>query len=228
VQLEASRPISPRTQSGTSAFMALQYQGHGTNRTSITTFSCCLTFHLVSVISRQGRCEDKTEGDLCHVNEGVGGRRAVGQGRDGGWWWVLQKWCEHIIGRLSKVVRVCHLWERDNGWKPFDGEGVANAGRAWNIAFEAFAVIGGRADVPTLDAVGHEGGALRWGLVDKDKDAGAARCQEGCVKIEIAKEGCVGADILGCLREERRRLRVIVAYSMRRSHLVSGNLGSQV
>jgi hypothetical protein len=74
--------------------------------------------------------------------------------------------------------------------KPVDGECVANAVGAWDVALVATAVPFGRANPPAVDAMRCHVGSLVW--CDVDDDSGAWRGKGRLVEVEVAKETGVG------------------------------------
>jgi hypothetical protein len=102
-------------------------------------------------------------------------------------------------------------------WEPINGEGVTDSESAGDITFVAPVVFLRRADVPAVNAMG----CHVWALFP----AGGARGLWLKSKLPFRQ---AYADSLGWRREEQSKLRMMSAWGMRRSHSVSGNLGSHV
>ncbi len=76
--------------------------------------------------------------------------------------------------------------------EPVDGEGVADAEGAGDVAFVASVMFGGGADVPAIDAVRCHVAALVG--CDVDDDSGSRWSEGALVAAEIAMEACVGGE----------------------------------
>ena len=70
--------------------------------------------------------------------------------------------------------------------EPVDGQGVAEAEGAGDVAFAAAVVFGGGADIPSINAVRCHVGALVGCNVNDD--AGAGRSEGALVEIVVAVE----------------------------------------
>lgn len=94
---------------------------------------------------------------------------------------------------MSQVVVGGDFWEGDAVREPVDGEGVANAEGARNVALVATVVVQRWTNIPAGDAVGcHAGPSVRC---DVDDNTGARRGEGALVEIEIAVEAGVGGEL---------------------------------
>ena len=123
------------------------------------------------------------------MDVGIGDAGAVGKRRDGVGRLVLDEG-QHVGCGLTEVVVSCDFGERHIVREPVDGEGVSDAEGAWDVAFVAAVVLGGRADVPAIDTVRCHVGSLIGCYMDND--SGAWWCERAFVEIEIAVEAGIG------------------------------------
>jgi hypothetical protein len=102
---------------------------------------------------------------------------------------------------------------------------VANSKGAGDLAFMALVMLCGGANIPTVNAVRGHVGVLVGG--DMHNDASAWRGNMTPVEIEKNVDAGVGRKS-GLSARGPKEIKVMPACGIRRSHLVSGNFGSQV
>lgn len=100
---------------------------------------------------------------------------------------------EHVGCRLAKVVVGGHFGEGDAVREPVNGEGVANAKGAWDVAFETAVVVKRGANVPAVNAMRCHAGALVSRHMDNDASSG--RGERALIEVEISIEAGIGREL---------------------------------
>jgi hypothetical protein len=100
---------------------------------------------------------------------------------------------EHVGCRLAKVAVGGHFGEGDAVQEPINGEGVANAKGAWDVALETVVVVKGGAKVPAVHAMRCHAGALVCRLMDDNASSG--RGERALIEVEISIEASIGREL---------------------------------
>ena len=100
---------------------------------------------------------------------------------------------EHVVGGLAEVLVGGYCWEWDVVWEPVDGQSVAYAEGAGDVALVTAVMFDGWADIPAVDAVWTHVRTLGWREVNDDASAWWGKGT--LVEIEVAVEASVGRKV---------------------------------
>lgn len=129
--------------------------------------------------------------NLGDLDVGIGEVGAVGERRDGLVGFFLEEG-KHVGCGLSEVLIGADLGEGDGVREPINGERVADAEGAGNVALVASVVLPGGTNVPPVDTMGCHVGALIGR--DVDHNASAGRGEGAAVEVKISIEASVGGE----------------------------------
>ena len=99
--------------------------------------------------------------DLGDLDAGVGNTGSASERGDWVGYFVLDEG-EHVCGGLAQAVVGRCFGDGDLVGEPVDGECIANAAGAGDVAFVASAVFFGRANMPAVDSMWCHVGSLVW------------------------------------------------------------------